>query len=711
MRTFISIKIALLPFALFWVASGLQQPLLGALAGALFAVIAFAYRIRSGGPRLLEGGAAVALTALAMLRWSPFVLYASYDAAFSFIALGLICATSVLVGRPWTAAYSAAAWPAGDKNSLFYRINRLISVLWAALFCYVGVAHLLGFAPVMVWMPLAAGIMTSYGLPPYLVRRALRRKIAERHKYSWPAPDFDSIQCKDTDVVVVGAGLGGLTSAALLAQAGLHVTVIEQHDVAGGFSHTWLRKGRDGDARPIFRFDSGVHDVSGWWDGGPVRGVLQRLRLEQRLEWRRLDHRYVSDERAFDVPRDWQDYVEQLAHAFPSSAAGIRAAMADIRSLHTAIYSTGAGRCGIPRPPDTVEELLAFARRYPLAARWLDQPFDQFLQSHIDDPSARQALMKLAGYVTDDFASASVYQMVPLFGYYLHGGFYPLGGSGTIADALVEAIESYGGRVRLKTPVAQVRVENGRACGVTLDTGELIRAGAVIMNGDFIEATQKLVDPAVWPAEFRQVTEAAQPSCSACAVHLGVRGEYTETRPVIHVSSHDGGLGIVIPSAVDPSAATPGYSSIALLRLMSHAEAAKWFGDPQLHDDKALRSSTAYLERKRAMGDALIALAERALPGLSGRIVLRADASPVTVCRYAWSSYGSIYGATLPAGRIGNKSPLPGLLFAGAITHGAGVEAVVISGALAAEAIVPGLLAARPVTRHRSADPACEQVA
>ena len=101
--------------------------------------------------------------------------------------------------------------------------------------------------------------------------------------------------------------------------------------------------------------------------------------------------------------------------------------------------------------------------------------------------------------MTDDAANATVYQMVPLFGYYLHGGYYPAGGSGGIADALVEAIEQRGGRVRLNTAVHQVLVENGRACGVRLGKGEVLRAAAVIMNGDFLGATRKLLDPGVWP--------------------------------------------------------------------------------------------------------------------------------------------------------------------------------------------------------------------
>ncbi len=702
MKAFISVKIALLPFVIFWLLSGLGHSFIGALAGALFAAMALVYRVRTGGPQLLESIALVVLSLLALLHESPFAHYAAHGVDGSFVALGVTCAVSVYAGRPWTSLYTAAALQGVNKTPLFHQINWFISLLWAVVFCYLGVARFFSFAGAVTWTPVAIGVLVSIFWPPFIVRRTLSQQIAERDKYPWPAPNFTSTKSNDADVVVVGAGLGGLTAAALLSQSGLRVIVAEQHVLPGGFSHTWMRKGKDGVARPVFRFDSGVHDISGWWDGAPVHGVFRRLGLEHRLDWRRLDHRYVTAHGTVDVPRSWDDYVDQLAAAFPTASSGIRSAMADIHDIHAAMYSDAPAHSGIPGFPQTVAGLIAFVRQHPLAVRWLDQPFETFLESHIPDAEARQALMALSVYVTDDAVSATVHQMVPLFGYYLHGGYYPTGGSGMIADALVEAIERHRGCVRLKTPVRQVLVENGRACGVSLGNGTVLRAAAVIMNADFLGSTRKLIEPSVWPAEFRQMIDSAQPSCSAFAVHLGVRGDFAGVKPIIHIASPFGGVGIVIPSVVDPSAAPPGYSCVEIMRLVSDDEATQWFVNPELEDDKGLRRSATYQEHKTALGDELIALAEQELPGLSERIVLRCEASPVTFRRYAWPTHGAIYGTNLPAGKVGTKSPMPGLVFAGAITHGAGVEAVMISGARAAEALVPGLLAT-PNEAHENA--------
>ena len=82
------------------------------------------------------------------------------------------------------------------------------------------------------------------------------------------------------------------------------------------------------------------------------------------------------------------------------------------------------------------------------------------------------------------------------------------------------------------------------------------------------------------------------------------------------------------------------------------------------------------------------------MPSLRARIVCRTEASPLTFRRYNWSTQGAIYGSTGP--KLPVKTPIEGLVLAGSATHGPGIEAVVISGALAADALVPGLLDTKP---------------
>ena len=523
--------------------------------------------------------------------------------AGSQLLVAVAMAWSVLLGRPWTALFSATQWSGANRDPLFLRINTVISGLWAAMFFYLASARFLELAAMATWLPLAAAILASAILPTFLVHRALAKRIASADPYRWKAPGRGA-SGTDADVVVVGAGLGGLTAGALLADAGLRVMVLEQHVVAGGFAHTWLRKGRDGDARPVFRFDSGIHDVSGVWEGAPVHGLLRRLGVHQRLDWRRMDHRFVHDGATFDVPRGWEAYVDALAARYPSDREGITRAMADIREIHSAMYSEAPGRSGVPGAPATVNGMLAFARRHPLAVQWMPRRF-----------------------------------------------------------------------------------------------------------ADFLASANRLVDPSHWPRDFRENLSAMRPACSAIGVHLGVRGTFDGARPIIHVTGEHGSAGIVIPTLADPSPAPAGYSTVEVLRLLGHEEALQWVGDTDASATGALRETPSYLARKRAAGDALIRAAEQALPDLADRIVYRADASPVTFLRYDWSSAGAIYGCNGAPRRVAAKSPVPGILFAGAVTHGTGVEAVMISGALAAEALAPGLLhaPARVAPASAAALSACPQ--
>jgi phytoene dehydrogenase-like protein len=133
------------------------------------------------------------------------------------------------------------------------------------------------------------------------------------------------------------------------------------------------------------------------------------------------------------------------------------------------------------------------------------------------------------------------------------------------------------------------------------------------------------------------------------------------------------------------------------MRLVRPDEMAGWFDDESAFDPVTQRQSAAYQARKASVADQLIDAAETLIPDLRARTVFRREASPVTFRRYGYSTLGAVYGAQGPDGRLGplpRRSPLPGLVFAGAAAAGPGVEPAMIAGAEAADALWPGLLRA-----------------
>jgi len=704
MKTFLTVKFALVPYAALFalLARGMPGLALAAAFGLMAALAA--WRLSRREYFILELGS-LALFAALGLAFLVAPQFVSANALWlAFAGLGAISLIGLAFRRPWTADYSRAAYPENAGTPQFFAINALLSGLWGALFLALALVRFLAAPGWISTLIVIVGALVSIFGPKLAIQFALKKMIAARETYHWPAPKFEE-GSGDCDVAIVGAGVGGLSAAALLADAGLRVAVFDHHVLAGGYCHSYPRKARHQGQPVLYRFDAGPHDFSGVWDGGTISGLLDRLGVADRIQWARVDHSYITENGAIDPPRDWRDYARMLGERFPDSAAGVMSLFETIHAIFDDMYATGEGRSGIPGLPADPSKLLAFPKEHPQAFKWMGRPFDELVAAHVGDPRVVAIVNALVGYLGDGAEKLTCGQMVPIFGYYFKGGFYPVGGSSRFSDVLVEAIEERGGAVHLKTPVKRILVENGAATGVKLRDGRIVRAKAVVSNADMRRTFLELVEPAHTPEEFRRTLEKAEPATSCFTVQLGV--DYVpDIRPATHVHLRGANVGIAAMSLVDPSAAPSGHAILNLIRLVPYKIAKQWFPPEEGGDDwKAWRRSDEYERRKREFGDQMIEAAEKILPDLRQHIVYRTDASPVTYARYDWASAGSIYGVSR-AGRLkGSRSPVRNLVVAGGGNAGAGVEAVAISGADAAEALVPGLLSRAPAQRATQALP------
>lgn len=491
------------------------------------------------------------------------------------------------------------------------------------------------------------------------------------------------------DVIIVGSGIGGLTSGALLARRGVKVLVLEQHAVVGGFCHSFVR------GRRRYRFDAAVHDISGLGPRGPVRHLLRTLGIEDPLECLRMDHEYVLPDFRLRIPRDPRAFQAVLSRRFPRETENIAAFFREVEAVYGEIYRDVELTGGVPRPPQDVDALLAYPRTHPHHMRWFDKSYQAMLDTYFADAELKRFLSVLTGYIGGPASHVPAPLTAIVFGgYYLDGGYYPRGGSQVFADALARVIAEHGGAVRTGALVTRILVEGERVTGVELARGGKVSAPIVVSNADLKQTFLRLVGAERLDPAFTRYVSGLRMSATAVSVFLGI--DFTPDLAPLAFYLADPSVYVAVPSLVDPSLAPPGHHVVTLITLVPSSRARHLFERP------GYRKTPEYKAWKAAMAETLVRQAGRILPGLSAHVVLRDAATALTFERYARASEGAIYGIDQSPDQTGEdrphfKTPIQGLYLAGASTFpGAGIEAVVISGVIPADDICPERRAAVP---------------
>ena len=317
----------------------------------------------------------------------------------------------------------------------------------------------------------------------------------------------------DRPIIVIGAGIGGLSAAVRLAAAGRHVVVYEQNERPGGKMGEIASGG--------FRWDTGPSVIT-------MRQVLEGLfqtagrRMDDYLTLQPVEpltRYFYRDGTVLDATADLTRMLAQIERLEPRDVEGYLAYLAYAARIHRI-----TGPVFIYDQPPRPRSFLRVPVTEWLAAdplRTMDASIRRFVRS----PHLRQLLGRFATYVGgspyEAPATLNVIAHVELSG----GVWYPRGGIYAIASALTRLAEDVGVAVHTGRPVERILVEGGRAAGVELAGGGVVPAAAVVANVDVRTVYDRLLPRT--PATERRLAavRSAEPSCSGYVLLLGVRAD------------------------------------------------------------------------------------------------------------------------------------------------------------------------------------------
>jgi C-3',4' desaturase CrtD len=441
---------------------------------------------------------------------------------------------------------------------------------------------------------------------------------------------------KQARIIVIGAGVGGLTTAALLAQAGHDVTVLEAQTYPGGCAGTFFHKG--------YRFEAGATVAGGFQPGGPHAIVADKLGIT--FPVRLHDPAWVVHlpDCSVKLTRDNADVINTFPHT---------ARFWDEQSGLADICWRMSGQ-GLPFPPTDLRELGWLAgtalRNFPQDVRIA--PF-ALMTAHdwlrwrgvADDPSFVRfidAQLLIAAQTTSRHANA-IYSATAL-DLARQGVYHVEGGIGGLAETLVKAVEGYGGRVLYRRRVKRIVMENGRAVAVEAEQ----RRQTERYDADFVvgNLTPWSLDELLGedsPRGLKRETQSLRKGWGAFVLHLGVRADaFPHDFPDHHqvLASVDQPLGegrsifMSISPEWDSSRAPTGHRAMTIT---THTEVTQWW-------DLLQRDENAYHARKADYSDKMLTLVERVLPGFRQHIALHLPGTPVTYRFYTDRHLGMVGG-------------------------------------------------------------------
>lgn len=433
-------------------------------------------------------------------------------------------------------------------------------------------------------------------------------------------------------VAIIGGGLGGLFTGAILAKEGIDVTVLEKNATLGGGLQTFSRFGED--------FDTGMHIIGGMHEGGNIRRLCDYLGITDKMQIREVDADctdelfFVEDGTIYRLARSLDGFIDSLCGYFPDSRQEISNyveavyTMADSFDLFNLRHST-----------ETLHTL-------PTGALL---PADEFIAKYVCNKKLRSVLAYMNPLYGGEGGKTPAFIHTIISAIYIAGGSRFIDGSDKMAATLASVITSNGGVARTRCNVNKLMVENGRVACLLTESGERIEADYYISAIHPYALSRMIVGKAFTKA-FIERLENIPDTYSAFSLYFKMKPESfpyinhsvyitKDYKNIWNFAAHNADWPMGLLFMTPPVSNQGSFSRKVLVTVpMCYDATLQW------ENTKTGHRGEDYEEWKQQCAQKVIRLIEHLYPGFSNAVECINTASPLTIRDFYGSRTGSIAG-------------------------------------------------------------------
>lgn len=502
------------------------------------------------------------------------------------------------------------------------------------------------------------------------------------------------------DTIIIGSGMGSLTTAAILAKEGQKVLVLERHYTAGGFTHVFKRKG--------YEWDVGIHYIGEVQRPNSVIKKLFDYISDGNLKWADMGEVYdkiIIGQKQYDFVKGVENFREKLHGYFPDDKEAID------QYINLIFVAT-----------KTAQKFYTDKALSPLLSKVIGpsmrKPYlkyaDMTTYEAISKLTSNQELIKVLTGQYGDYGlppkQSSFAMHASLVKHYFGGGSFPIGGSSQIVNTIAPIIAAAGGTILTNAEVAEVIMKDNRAVGVKMLDDKAFFAKNIVSGAGVITSYNKLIPKEIVAKHglMRQL-EKVNPSVAHACLYLGFEKSpevlqlpktnywiypddadhdtcverylknMDEPFPVVYIS---------FPSAKDPDFENryPGRSTIDIITLVPYEIFEPWLGS------RWKKRGADYEELKEKIAQRLLQVLYKQMPHLEGKVAYYELSTPLTTQHFVNYEKGEIYGLDHTPSRFRQRflkpaTPIKNFYLTGQDIVSAGVGAALFSGVLTSSVI------------------------